>query len=341
MWVEETKNGYRLIERYKDPLTNKTRRASVKLEKNTKQAINKARLKLMNKIESNLDTSILYDDVTLEELFNEFEKIKLANAKTNTKRVFFTFKKAILKVIDRKMLIKNINNRQLNLIFNELGDNYRLNSLKIFKAHLNTLFKYAVDNNMIVENPIKNIILISKIPEKEKKLFLEKNEIKQVLKSAYEQSNIKMACLTEVLLFTGLRISESLNLTWEKVDFYNNLLIIDGEVKTKSSIRQIQMTRNVVDIFKFLKTQKTKNDKIFDFTSQSYSQFLKKLDFENNLHAHLFRHTHISMLAENGVNIKAIMKRVGHSDSQTTLKIYTHVTQKMEDDLIEKLENYL
>lgn len=55
------------------------------------------------------------------------------------------------------------------------------------------------------------------------------------------------------------------------------------------------------------------------------------------LSTHIFRHTHISLLAEMGINQKAIMSRVGQVNPLTTLKIYTHVTKKVEQDLIDKL----
>lgn len=55
------------------------------------------------------------------------------------------------------------------------------------------------------------------------------------------------------------------------------------------------------------------------------------------LSTHIFRHTHISSLAEMGINQKAIMSRVGQVNPLTTLKIYTHVTKKVEQDLIDKL----
>ena len=55
------------------------------------------------------------------------------------------------------------------------------------------------------------------------------------------------------------------------------------------------------------------------------------------LSTHIFRHTHISLLAEMGINQKAIMSRVGQVNPMTTLKIYTHVTKKVEQDLIYKL----
>lgn len=39
MWIEELPNGkYKYTERYKDPLTNKWRKTSITLEKNSPQA---------------------------------------------------------------------------------------------------------------------------------------------------------------------------------------------------------------------------------------------------------------------------------------------------------------
>ena len=56
---------------------------------------------------------------------------------------------------------------------------------------------------------------------------------------------------------------------------------------------------------------------------------------------HIFRHTHISILAEQGEPLKVIMDRVGHKSANTTLRIYTHVTDKMKDDLIKRLDKVI
>ena len=62
----------------------------------------------------------------------------------------------------------------------------------------------------------------------------------------------------------------------------------------------------------------------------------KSEDFR--LTSHVFRHSHISLLSELGVPLRAIMERVGHSNEKTTLSIYTHVTQNMKSAVIDKLE---
>lgn len=47
----------------------------------------------------------------------------------------------------------------------------------------------------------------------------------------------------------------------------------------------------------------------------------QKIGIEKNITTHTFRHSHISLLAELGIPLTAIMDRVGHSDSKTTLEI--------------------
>ena len=51
------------------------------------------------------------------------------------------------------------------------------------------------------------------------------------------------------------------------------------------------------------------------------------------------RHTHVSILTH-AIPLKAIQERVGHSDSNMTLRIYTHVTDNMAQNLINEQEAY-
>ena len=53
----------------------------------------------------------------------------------------------------------------------------------------------------------------------------------------------------------------------------------------------------------------------------------------------MFRHTHVALLVEAGVPIKVISERLGHANVNTTLDIYTHVTENMKLDLRLKLNN--
>lgn len=53
---------------------------------------------------------------------------------------------------------------------------------------------------------------------------------------------------------------------------------------------------------------------------------------------HDFRHSHASYLIANGMNIVAVSKRLGHSDVNMTLKVYTHLFKKNDDEITEFLD---
>lgn len=67
----------------------------------------------------------------------------------------------------------------------------------------------------------------------------------------------------------------------------------------------------------------------------------KKL-FTKNIHAHLFRHTHVSLMAETGnISLEAIQQRLGHASDETTRLIYLHVTEKQKANAAKIFENYM
>ena len=53
---------------------------------------------------------------------------------------------------------------------------------------------------------------------------------------------------------------------------------------------------------------------------------------KEGLNAHSFRHTHTTVLAENGVPVKTIAGRLGHANVQITQNLYTHNTLKMQEE---------
>lgn len=75
--------------------------------------------------------------------------------------------------------------------------------------------------------------------------------------------------------------------------------------------------------------------KVQDLMDAEMGMELKRID------THGFRHTHITLLAQNGASFKSIQARVGHGDAKTTLNIYMHATAKSDSELVDMLPNLI
>ncbi len=182
-----------------------------------------------------------------------------------------------------------------------------------------------------------------------------------------------------LLAFTGLRSGELCALKWSDVDFERNTIRITKTLynpdnnmlkyeltppKTAAAIRTVDVNDKIMIILKELYTKcKTLIAAIAELTDEYHDEdfifcrengtpyiqksiinrmqrILDKTSITKRATPHIFRHTHISMMAEAGVDITTIMKRVGHDDMKTTLKIYTHVTDKMKSNAADKVNDH-
>lgn len=76
-------------------------------------------------------------------------------------------------------------------------------------------------------------------------------------------------------------------------------------------------------------------------TPDSFKYCAKVIHYELGnvlFHSHCLRHTHGTILAENGVNPKTVMERLGHKDINTTLQTYTFNTNIMQQTAVDVFE---
>ena len=59
----------------------------------------------------------------------------------------------------------------------------------------------------------------------------------------------------------------------------------------------------------------------------------QRISFNKHISTHIFRHTHISFLAEKKIPLEAIQDRVGHTRGSRVTQIYLHVTQKTKNTI--------
>lgn len=76
------------------------------------------------------------------------------------------------------------------------------------------------------------------------------------------------------------------------------------------------------------------------FTNQTVKCGVKMIKKETGLpfYFHMIRHTHATMLIENGANMKDVQERLGHTDIKITMNTYSHVTPKMRKQTVDIFE---
>lgn len=240
---------------------------------------------------------------------------------------------------------------------------------------LKGLMKYAVHMNYINDVSDYLSIRLKRRPATPEELaakqnkFLNREELQDVLQLLHKKQP-RISFALEFIALTGLRCGELLALRTQDYNQEKGEISVNGTIvkvahqgadeqrgtpKNVYSYRVVQLNSRARYILEwFIMENKRRvlwkcgayQDRDYIFTtargypySISYiNNTLRAVFPDQHLSTHMFRHTHISLLAELGVPLKAIMQRVGHHNPNTTLSIYTHVTTAMQDEVIKKLD---
>jgi integrase len=75
-----------------------------------------------------------------------------------------------------------------------------------------------------------------------------------------------------------------------------------------------------------------------DSISASVSALIKRLKLPKGVSLHTLRHTQASQLLADGMDVATVSKRLGHTDSSTTMRVYAHVIQGRDRAAAEMVE---
>ena len=344
MWAFQNKNGrWQYVERYTDPVTLKRKTTSVTLDGHKKTDIQVARDLLKERIRRLTDTSrknaVPFGELVTRYLAAQKETLKPQTVKSNT---------AKLNTI-RNLIGKDALNLTAPYVRNALkGDGYN-ERLKHFKA----LMRWAYREELVWD-----ISYLSKLqPVKTRKKqdnYMEKDELALFMDDIAEQWEL----LTRFLVLSGVRIGEALALEDRDIDLSAREIhvtktysLLTGEIsttKTDTSTRDVYMQDELLDCVNKIFEKKKENlgivgkwsDHFFQTADgkrlayASYAKYFRERSEKvlgRRLSPHSLRHTHVALMAENGVSLEIISRRLGHADSKLTRDIYFHVTKRLKE----------
>jgi len=272
---------------------------------------------------------------------NEYLKYLKANTKPTT---YIRYRKALQHFID---FLKNHDSfsPKLSQISFQLIEEYKQRRIKLVKPLtvnvelkvLKAMYNLAIKSRCARENPVNKVSFYREVEKKPK--FLKKEEIELLL----ENSN-DLYPILYTFLKTGLRKSELINLNWEDIDFQRKCIRIESKeswyTKTGNS-REIPVEDDFLEMlgnlpknceYVFVNTKGRK----YDYHLNERTKKLGKRIGIKNLTLHTLRHTFISHLVMNGVDLVTVKELAGHSDIKTTMR-YAHLTPEHLRKSINKL----
>lgn len=230
----------------------------------------------------------------------------------------------------------------------ELCQNSIIKELGIVRA----VFDYAYKKGLIKRNPMLLIKKLKRVPVKEFEIF-SPEEVQKLIKVA------RPKWLGDMILLvynTGLRKCECFGLQWSDVNFDEKYLLVCRSVtaaqpkdrfitepKTKTSKRIIMLDEGTISMLKKRYGHRTSDtwvfaDKYGELLSPWYCvKYFRNACYKADMPIRRFydlRHTHITELAEAGIALPIIQKRVGHSNINMTMH-YTHIHTNSQNCIVE------
>ena len=364
MWVKKVPSTGRVryCERYTDYLTGKHKDVSVTFEKDNARNRKEAQLLLAKLIEEKQHPQSA--PLTLSQLIDEYNKSQKNKVRPSTymRNVFAL--NSVAKILGGDVLVDRMTARYIEDSF--LATGREADTLNEFMKRFKALIRWGYRSDLISSTdflnklqPFKGISHKTKIAEK----YMEVSELNMVL----DNMDIEVWKLfTEFLALSGLRCGEAIALEKSDIDMtnkvihitksYNSQLDVVCPAKTDNSVDDVviqpQLEAVIKRIQNVMKVQQVKyayRTKLFFSDLQgehlhyfAYNKYLKAVTLETigrALTPHSLRHTHASLLFEQGFTVDEVARRLRHGDSKVTREVYIHVTKKLKEKDAEKLKS--
>ena len=213
-----------------------------------------------------------------------------------------------------------------------LNENISARSVNRKITTLKTYFRFLIREDIINQSPMQKIIS----PKTSKRLpvFVEQVKMEKLLNEIDFGVGFlaqRDRLILELFYFTGIRLSELINLKNKDINYSDSTILVLGKRKKE---RLIPLTSDILSKIKKLNSS-NKSKYLFTTdkgkqisTKQVYRLVNKYLSMVTTLDKkspHILRHTFATHLLNNGADINAIKELLGHANLSAT-QIYTHNT---------------
>ena len=213
--------------------------------------------------------------------------------------------------------------------------NRYMNSIRVF-------LNYCVREGLVTVNVAQGIEPVKNVTKERE--YLTEEEVEELLD---EIKHPIVNCAVRVMAFSGLRISECLNLLMTDVDLDKGTIFVHegkgGKSRTipiASVLRPalktyLQEDRPATSSLYFFATERT--GKLSpQYVNQHLKEATESLKWNKRVSAHTLRHSFASNLVHKDVNIVNVSKLLGHASLKTT-SIYTHANLEQLEQAVDQL----
>jgi integrase len=230
-------------------------------------------------------------------------------------------------------------------------------TLRSVRATFATVLRSAVKRGHLERNPAHGIVIREGDSKKERR-FYSVDQVRRLLGVLTEPC----ASVVAVAVLTGMRIGEILALRWKRIDPLGATLEVAenyssgefGSPKTKSSQRVLPISSALRRVLEnqHARMNPTSPEELV-FRTPSGTPLNDKNLYNRELAPacdrigqprvswHSFRHSHQTLLHDNGASLKTSQQLLGHSDLETTLNVYTHTVSDSQRNAVERVAGVL
>jgi len=223
---------------------------------------------------------IIDSNISFVEAVNKFLEYsaRVGKSEWRIRALYCNFKSFLIPFFGEGNRLRDVNHLEIeSFIDNQLKRPITKNTIYHYITDLNSLFNWAVREEILSANPVRKVNRKRIKPDK----ILKKGfTIEEIMKceSALEGQEL---LFFRFLKYTGARLSEALRTAWEDIDYLNLEILLRG-TKTRESLRKVPICRGLFESLKGM--EGFKDDSPYLFHHKDGSRILRRDKIFKKIH---------------------------------------------------------